>query len=86
VGGIIAAALVALRTASDRLRRKALPWLLFAVCMAAGAWSSFRWRRAHATGAADRIGELNPSRGTTRMLVERKDVLGGLIHEYRWVA
>ncbi len=25
-------------------------------------------------------------RGTTRTPVERKDVLGGLIHEYRWAA
>ena len=25
-------------------------------------------------------------RGTTRTLVERRDVLGGLIHEYRWAA
>jgi hypothetical protein len=25
-------------------------------------------------------------RGTTRTAVERRDVLGGLIHEYRWAA
>ena len=25
-------------------------------------------------------------RGKTRMPVERRDVLGGLIHEYRWAA
>ncbi len=38
-------------------------------------------------GLAVPAGDRTPRvRGTTRTPVERKDVLGGLIHEYRWAA
>jgi putative transposase len=36
-----------------------------------------------AVPAGDRAPQV---RGTTRTLVERRDVLSGLIHEYRWAA
>jgi putative transposase len=38
-------------------------------------------------GLAVPAGNRTPQvRGTTRTPVERRDVLGGLIHEYRWAA
>jgi putative transposase len=37
-------------------------------------------------GLAIPAGERTRARRTARTRVERRDVLGGLIHEYRWVA
>jgi len=36
--------------------------------------------------AAPRDGSSSPARQTERRRIDRRDVLGGLIHEYRWAA
>jgi len=36
--------------------------------------------------ATPRGGSLSPARHTERRRIDRRDVLGGLIHEYRWAA